>query len=84
MREITSIDWMDVVRENGGRFHRSVDGKIWASYFLNRGEYSTGLYDTHFEAARQYCIDNDLVGQVMLRRLNVSSSSPGSSSRQRA
>jgi hypothetical protein len=72
LRELTDDDWVRTVEDNGGKIVSTVDSHFFAINFFEDGAeyYGTRVYPDKVSAAREYCIDKDLLLQVALRRLN--------------
>jgi hypothetical protein len=72
LRELTDEDWIAVVHENKGTITATTENCYFAfNFFADDEEYfGTRVYPDKVSAAREYCIDKDLLLQVALRRLN--------------
>jgi hypothetical protein len=71
LRELTDDDWVAVVIANEGTITRTVDNHYFAFNFFedNAEYYGTTVYPDKVSAAKEYCIEKDLLLQVALRRL---------------
>lgn len=59
--------FIQVMLENKGEYHRTIEGQWFANDYYDTGMYSTRVHNTIAGAAREYCQIKDLIAEVLAK-----------------